>query len=234
MPSLHNCLHSMNPPMDKIYQAVIFDWDGTLIDSQAQIIGCMQAAFRYHDLQPPDASAIRYIIGLSIDKAISILAPELDFNKVNLLIDAYRSTAYAVRKPSSELFRGVKSCLAYLHQQDLHLAVATGKGRKGLDTALVSSGLQDYIIMSRCADETRSKPHPQMLEEILTDLNLKPDQAIMVGDTTYDIDMANNIGMDSVAVTYGMHDETVLRKSNPKHLINDINELKPLIVNNAI
>ena len=93
--------------------------------------------------------------------------------------------------------------------------------------------LQDYIVMSRCADETRSKPHPQMLQEILTDLNLLSEQAIMVGDTNYDIDMANSLGMDSVAVTYGMHDETVLRRSNPTHLINDITELTSLIVSNA-
>lgn len=219
--------------MTKVYQAVIFDWDGTLIDSQAQIVTSMQTAFRHNNLKPPAAPAIRHIIGLSLDKAISILAPELDFDKINSLIDAYRSNTYAVSRHSNELFQGVKSCLAFLHQQDLHLAIATGKGRKGLNAALASSGLQDYVVMSRCADETRSKPHPQMLEEILTDLNLIPDQAIMVGDTTYDIDMANNLGMDSVAVTYGMHDETVLRKSNPTHLINDITELKSLIISNA-
>ena len=216
--------------MLKIYQAVIFDWDGTLIDSQAQIIASMQAAFRHNDLQPPAAPAIRHIIGLSLDKAISILAPELDYDRIDSLIDAYRSKALSASSHTNELFEGVQSCLAFLHQQDLHLAVATGKGRKGLDLALASSGLLDYVTMSRCADETRSKPHPQMLDEILTDLNLQPSQAIMVGDTTYDIDMANNIGMDSVAVTYGMHDETVLRKSNPTHLINDITQLKSLIV----
>ncbi len=219
--------------MDKIYQAVIFDWDGTLVDSQAQIIECMQTAFRRHELVPPEPAAIRHIVGLSLDKAISLLAPDLDFDTVESLINAYRSNAYAGSRLSSDLFLGVKTCLAHLHQQNLHLAIATGKGRKGLDAALAASGLQDYIVMSRCADETRSKPHPQMLQDILTDLNLEPAQAIMVGDTTYDIDMANNLGMDSVAVTYGMHDETVLRKSNPKHLINDINELKSLIVSNT-
>jgi len=216
--------------MNKVYQAVIFDWDGTLIDSQAQIITCMQAAFRQNNLKPPEVSAIRHIIGLSLDKAISILAPELDFGRVNSIVDAYRSNAYTAGPYSNELFKDVKSCLEFLHQQKIYLAIATGKGRKGLDAALTSSGLQDYVVVSRCADETRSKPHPQMLDEILTDLNLSPGQAIMVGDTTYDIDMANSIGMDSVAVTYGMHDETVLRKSNPTHLINDITELKSLVV----
>jgi len=216
--------------MNKVYQVVIFDWDGTLIDSQAQIITCMQAAFRQNNLQPPEVPAIRHIIGLSLDKAISVLAPELDFGRINSLIDAYRSNAYTAGPYSNELFKGVKPCLAFLHQQKIYLAIATGKGRKGLDAALASSGLQDYVVVSRCADETRSKPHPQMLEEILTDLNLSPGQAVMVGDTTYDIDMANSIGMDSVAVTYGMHDETVLRKSKPTHLINDITELKSLVV----
>lgn len=216
--------------MGRRYQAVIFDWDGTLMDSQAQIVHRMQNTFRHHQLPLPSPSSIRNIVGLSMEHALRKLAPDLDHSTVNALIHAYRSGTYSSGPSTSELFPGVKTCLAYLHQQDFLLAVATGKGRKGLDLDLITSGLQDYIVMSRCADETRSKPHPQMLEEILTDLNLAPDQAVMVGDTSYDIDMANSIGMDSIAVTYGMHDQTVLQKSNPQHLINDITELQQLML----
>jgi phosphoglycolate phosphatase len=111
-------LQLMYLQMNKRYEVVIFDWDGTLIDSQAQIVICMQAAFRHHQLTPPEPAAIRHIVGLSLDKAISLLAPEIDFDMVDLLIDAYRSNAYASSRHSSDLFLGVKTCLTYLLQQN--------------------------------------------------------------------------------------------------------------------
>lgn len=215
--------------MNKDYRLVIFDWDGTLVDSQAQIISCMQSAFRHLALAPPTKSAIRYIVGLSLDQAIWRLDPELDFDTVDQLAEVYRSIALSDRDYASDLFRGAKTCLDFLRQQNRRLAVATGKSRRGLDAALVKSGLQVYFDITRCADETYSKPHPLMLEEILTDLNLNVDQAIMVGDTVYDIDMANNIGMDSIAVTYGMHDEAVLVNASPSYVVSDITELQAIV-----
>ena len=215
--------------MNKSYQVIIFDWDGTLVDSLQHIIVCMQSTFKQLELKPPDASAIRHIVGLSLERAIVQLAPELDRGTVGEIADCYRNNAMADVLHASELFPGVKTSLTLLHQQNYHLAVATGKGRTGLDAALKHSGIVEFFDITRCADETRSKPHPQMLEEILTDLNLNKNQAVMVGDTVYDIDMANNLGMDSIAVTYGMHNIEQLQASSPNFLINDITELQDLL-----
>jgi len=218
--------------MNKPYQLVIFDWDGTLVDSLQHIIVCMQSTFKQLELELPEASAIRHIVGLSLERAITQLAPELDRSAVGEVADCYRRNALANVLHASELFPGVKSSLTSLHQQDYYLAVATGKGRTGLDAALKHSGIAEFFHITRCADETRSKPHPQMLEEILTDLNLNKDQAVMVGDTVYDIDMANNLGMDSIAVTYGVHSSELLQASAPNYLINDITELQDLVSRN--
>lgn len=215
--------------MIKDYRLVIFDWDGTLVDSQMQIITCVQSAYRQLELSPPANSAIRHIVGLSLEEAISRLNPELDYHTVDQLAEAYRDIAFSDKEHASDLFHGAKDCLAFIRQQDIHLAIATGKSRRGLNAAMDASGVQVYFDITRCADETRSKPHPLMLEEILIDLNLNASQAVMVGDTIYDIDMANSIGMDSIAVTYGMHDESLLAGSSPSHLINNIGELLSLV-----
>ena len=218
--------------MSKYYELVIFDWDGTIVDSQAQIVQCMREAFLSTGFQVPDHSAIRHSVGLSLDAAISRLAPELDNATIETLAQAYRDIAFAHSNHSTTPFHGVKTSLNYLQQCDLYLAVATGKGRRGLDAALQGSGLSSYFAISRCADETHSKPHPMMLEEILTDLNMDVEKAVMVGDTSYDIEMANNIGMDSIAVTYGMHDEAHLLQYKPSYLIHDITEIQNLITRN--
>ena len=218
--------------MTQRYQLIIFDWDGTLVDSQQHIVTCMQSTFEQAGLESPEASSIRHIVGLSLDRAISQLAPELDIDAVDELAQKYRDTSFSNIRHASELFQGVKTSLISLRQQNYYLAVATGKGRTGLDRAMSNSGIADFFDITRCADETRSKPHPQMLEEILTDLNLNKDQAVMVGDTIYDIDMANNLGMDSIAVTYGMHDIEQLQASAPSYLINDFTELQDLVSRN--
>jgi len=215
--------------MSSPYQLIIFDWDGTLIDSQQHIVACMQSAFEQAKLKPPEAPAIRHIVGLSLDRAISQLAPELDYAAVDELVHLYRTTSFANTSQASELFQGVRTSLTYLRQHNFYLAVATGKSREGLDMAMTNSGIADFFHITRCADETYSKPHPQMLEEILIDLNLNKDDAVMVGDTVYDIDMANNLGMDSIAVTYGMHGIEQLQASSPSYLINNITELQNLV-----
>ncbi len=218
--------------MGQSYQLIIFDWDGTLVDSQQHIVACMQSAFEQAKLEPPKAPAIRHIVGLSLDRAISQLAPELDYEAVGKLAYLYRTTSFANTRHASELFQGVRTSLEILRQQNFYLAVATGKGRTGLDRAMSNSGIAESFDITRCADETCSKPHPQMLEEILTDLNLNIDQAVMVGDTVYDIDMANNLGMDSIAVTYGMHGIEQLRASSPSYIIDDITEIQDLVSRN--
>jgi phosphoglycolate phosphatase len=215
--------------MSRDYQLIIFDWDGTLVDSQAQIIDCVQVAFKQVGLEKPEATAIRHIIGLSLEAAFYRLVPEMNYPMVTQLADAYREQAFTNSNHATELFAGVRSGLSNLRKQGFCLAVATGKGRRGLDAALDGSNLTGLFDITRCADETRSKPDPLMLDEILTDLNIDSNKALMVGDTSYDIEMANNIGMDSIAVTYGMHDEHHLRPLNPRYLINHFSEIQDLI-----
>ena len=213
----------------RTYQLIIFDWDGTLVDSQAQIISCMQVAFERIGLEKPETSAIRHIIGLSLEAAFYRLAPQIDHSLALQLVDAYREHSFTNSNFSTELFAGVRTGLLNLKQQGFYLAVATGKGRHGLDAALNGSNLAEFFDITRCADETRSKPDPLMLDEILTDLDIHVDRALMIGDTSYDIQMANNIGMDSIAVTYGMHEAHHLRPLKPRHLINHFSEIQHLI-----
>ena len=219
--------------MHRPYDLIIFDWDGTLVDSQAQIISCMCEAFVKVGLPPPKPAAARHIIGLSLEVAASRLAPQADRQMVAALADTYRELALSNSNHSTQLFAGVGSGLQSLRQQGFYLAVATGKGRRGLDLALNNTELADIFDLTRCADETCSKPDPMMLDEILTDLDVDPERAIMVGDTSYDIEMANNIGMDSIAVTYGMHDEIHLRPFSPKYLINHFSEIQSLMGENT-
>ena len=215
--------------MSRTYELIIFDWDGTLVDSQAQIINCVQLAFEQIGLEKPKASDVRHIIGLSLEAAFYRLVPDINHSLVTQLADAYRQRSSANSNHATELFSGVRNGLLNFRTQGFYLAVATGKSRPGLDAALNGSNLTEFFDITRCADETRSKPDPLMLDEILTDMNIDADKALMIGDTSYDIEMANNIGMDSIAVTYGMHDERHLHPLNPRYLINHFSEIQDLI-----
>ncbi len=210
------------------YQLIIFDWDGTIIDSQAHIINSMQKAMADENLPMPRDDEVRHVIGLSLDSVILSLLPELNDTTVNRISDNYRRHFFA-NINQSRLFDGVAETIQDLHASGYFLAVATGKGRRGLDLALKNTGLEPFFHITRCADETRSKPDPLMLDEILTDLDLAVENAIMVGDTSYDMDMAGNIKMDCVAVTYGMHNAEHLKTSNPTYLIDSIDQLSQYV-----
>jgi phosphoglycolate phosphatase len=211
------------------YPLIIFDWDGTLIDSQAHIIDSMRGAIADQGLEVPADDAIRHIIGLSLPVAIATLLPRIDDSRVQRIADGYRRHFFRDSQRMGQMFEGVEDLVRDLHGRGHFLAVATGKGRRGLDMALQQTGLGKYFHITRCADETRSKPHPQMLEEILVDLDMSPRDAVMVGDTQYDLEMARNIGMDSLAVTYGMHDRELLQKSEPTYIIDDLAELQKIV-----
>lgn len=213
----------------KKYDLIIFDWDGTIIDSQAHITGCMKRAITDENLPVPEEQRIRHIIGLSLRRAIETLFADIDQATVQRVEDNYRQHFFSDTEPASDLFSGTAEVIRDLHAHGYYLAVATGKGRYGLDIALTKTGLKPYFHSTRCADETRSKPDPLMLDEILTDLDLQSEQAIMVGDTSYDMDMASNIKMDSIAVTYGMHDLQDLENSKPTHFINSIEQLSKYV-----
>lgn len=211
--------------LKKKYELIVFDWDGTIIDSQAHILSCMKQAFASADHMVPTDQDIRHIIGLSLASAIRKLDESLDDAEVNRIGDLYRQHFFSESAQPSELFAGAANTIEDLHAQGYFLAVATGKGRRGLDIALETTGLGQYFHITRCADETRSKPDPLMLDEILTDLDLQAEQAVMVGDTSYDVDMARNIRMDSIAVTYGMHDPDHLRNSQPTYFADSIGQV---------
>ncbi len=214
---------------DRKYPLIIFDWDGTLIDSRMHIIDSMRAAIADEGLPAPDDETIAHIIGLSLPVAISQLLPQIDEQRAQRIAEAYREHFFREEQRMVQMFEGAEELLRDLHGEGYYLAVATGKGRRGLDLALRISGLDELFHVTRCADETRSKPDPQMLDEILTDLDMQPRQAVMIGDTRYDLEMAHNIGMDSIAVSWGVHDRELLQNHNPTHIIDRLSELKELV-----
>ncbi len=201
--------------MNKKYQLIIFDWDGTLMDSTAQIINCMQLASKEVGAEQHSDADIRNIIGLGLEEAIHALYPQAKRDFIDNMAIVYRDYYLFKDKTPSPLFAGVVDMLNELREAGYDLAIATGKSRRGLEKGLDETKLQDYFPITRCADETRSKPDPQMLSEILTDYNTHPTNALMIGDSVYDLQMANNAKMASLAVTYGVHDLQRLMQQKP-------------------
>lgn len=207
------------------YSLLIFDWDGTLMDSAAHIVTCMQSAIKRLNAAPCEDEAIRNIIGLGLNEAVLTLYPEADQAFIQAIADEYRQEFLVRNQQKTELFKGTRLVLEQLQAEGYDLAVATGKSRRGLDKVLTETQLGQVFPITRCADETFSKPHPLMLEEILTDLNTDVSQALMIGDTEYDIQMANNIKMDALAVTYGVHSLERLQTFKPRGYIDRISDL---------
>lgn len=213
------------------YQLIIFDWDGTLMDSQARIVACLEAAS--DDLQVPRLTTLQYkhVIGLGLREAIVQLYPNFTEAQIIEFADRYRYHFVTANETPSGLFKDVRQMLNTLNQSGYMLAVATGKARRGLEQVLADTGLADCFHGSRCADETRSKPHPQMLEELLDEFGLAAREAIMVGDTEYDLLMAGSLGMDALAVSYGVHDKDSLLKHQPVACVDSISELSDWLLN---
>ncbi len=187
------------------YDLIVFDWDGTLMNSEARIVDCLQNAARDVGLPVPSVAASRDIIGLGLDDAMTRLFPDVSSPAQAALVEAYRVHWMDNKVTSATMFSGATSLVASLHQSGFLLAVATGKSRRGLDRALDESGLTELFHVTRCADEAHSKPHPQMLLEILTDLDTAPDRAVVVGDTEYDMQMAGSAKVDAVGIEHGVH-----------------------------
>ncbi|MDH5327531.1 MAG: HAD-IA family hydrolase [Gammaproteobacteria bacterium] len=213
------------------YELLIFDWDGTLIDSEKNIIRCMQLALEDIGAQTREPDAISHIIGLGLAEAIEALCPELKPAQRSQLVERYRY--HFLSSEPSEPFAGVAVTLNALVDRGYYLAVATGKGRVGLDKALAETGFKPHFHVTRCADETRSKPHPQMVLEIMDFVGVDAHQALMIGDTVYDLDMATNAGMDSAAVLYGVHAAEKLQACNPIVCLQSMTELLPWLEQRA-
>lgn len=215
------------------YSLLVFDWDGTLIDSKAQIVNCMQATISSLELDERTDKQISDIIGLGLEEAIRSLYPEVSAEVIKQTAQAYREHFLTKDKTPSPLFDGAKEVLNTLRDSGYDLAVATGKSRRGLDKGLIDTGLESYFPITRCADETRSKPHPQMLEEILVDFNTEASKALMIGDSEYDLQLANNTKVDALAVSYGVHGLMRLLKEAPIGFIDDIKQLPQWLTDHA-
>ena len=207
------------------YTLLVFDWDGTLIDSKTQIVNCMQATIKLLKLDTRTDKQISDIIGLGLDEAIHSLYPELQQGAIKQTAQSYREHYLNKDKTPSPLFDGVNTVLNNLKDAGYDLAIATGKSRRGLDKGLIDTQLEAYFPITRCADETRSKPHPQMLEEILVDFNTEADKVLMIGDSEFDLQLAKNTKVDGLAVSYGVHDLLRLLKQGPVGFIDDIQQL---------
>ena len=199
---------------------LVFDWDGTLMDSEAQIVTCMQAAIADLGLTPKTRDEIRNIIGLGLKEAVAGLYAQADDRLVTALADRYREH-WLAGDQISPLFPGVEATLNLLHEEGFQLAIATGKGRRGLDKVLKATALEPLC----CADETLSKPHPLMLQQIMNELGHVPAQTLMIGDTEYDMEMARNAEAHPVAVSYGVHEWSRLQKHAPLTCLDRITEL---------
>lgn len=204
------------------YKVIIFDWDGTLMDSIDKIVACVKAAANDCNIPAPTTEAIRFIVGLRLDKSMLQLFPDVSPKKRLALTAAYRQQYTSTNKLETPFYEGIECWLKSLKDAGYLLAVATGKGRDGLNRILDKFAVQDLFTVTYCADETASKPDPLMLNLILKDLGIDTSQALMVGDTSYDLEMANNANIDCLGVSYGVHSEIILNQFNPIAIVDDL------------
>ena len=204
------------------FDLVIFDWDGTLFDSVSQIVASLQWAAAQHGIELC-AEAAKNIIGLGLPEAMQVLFPQ----QVSLQpkIQASYSEHYVANSHSQHWFAGVENLLDELASQDMLLAVATGKSRVGLDRVLAQTNSANKFVATRCASETLSKPHPMMLAQLLQHTGVPASRAVMVGDTSYDLEMARNIEMPRIGVSYGVHDAQTLTQYQPLAIVDSIEQL---------
>ena len=209
--------------MTESIECIVFDWDGTLMDSEAQIVHCLHAAIADLGLEPMDDATVRNIIGLGLKEAIDALVPGRDAGFHQAFVEAYREHWFA--HDGSDLFEGARDVLQLLRSNDIRLGIATGKARRGLVRVLGETGLEAYFDATRCSDETTSKPHPQMLLEVMQELSVSPQQTVMVGDTEYDMEMATNAGAAKIAVRSGVHAEERLRRHKPLVCLDSVTDM---------
>lgn len=213
------------------YPLIVFDWDGTIIDSAATIVECIRQSALDMGLEPPEPSRASHVIGLGLQDALRQAVPDLSPERYLEFVSLYRKH-FLAREDSMRLFDGMRELLEEL-SAGRRLAIATGKSRKGLQRALQASGLEARFAASRCADETHPKPHPAMLLEILEELSIAPAQALMIGDTSHDLEMARGAGVAAVAVTYGAHPEQALAACAPLGCLGSVAELRTWLAANA-
>jgi phosphoglycolate phosphatase len=214
------------------FDLIAFDWDGTLYDSTAIIVRCIQAAVRDVGGQEPSTQQAAWVIGMGLMQALAHAAPDVPAEKYPQLGERYRHH-YLAHQNDLSLFQGVLPLLADLRQRHHWLAVATGKSRRGLDETLRMVALQGVFDGSRTADETAGKPHPLMLHELMREFGVTPERTLMIGDTTHDLQMAVNAGCASVGVSYGAHDHDAFAPFQPRFVAHSVPQLRDWLLAHA-
>lgn len=217
----------------KKYDLVVFDWDGTLFDSTAIITRCIQAAVEDVGGKRPSTEQASHVIGLNLMEALSFAAPDVPKEKYPLLGERYRHHFFA-QQEEIHLFDGVIDLLLELKRQHYWVTIGTGKSRKGLDVTLerdvqvgsASVKLATLFDGTRTADQTQGKPNPQMLFELMREFGVEASRTLMVGDTTHDLQMALNAGVDAVGVSYGAHESDFLETCKPLAIVHSVVELR--------
>ncbi len=211
------------------FKLLVFDWDGTLMDSEARIVDCVRAAVVDMGLEVPADERIRNIIGLGLSEAMNTLFPGADQALNQGIVERYRHHFLVENETPSRLFEGARETLTYLETEGYLLAVATGKSRRGLNESLEETALGDMFQATRCADETFSKPHPEMLLQVMDELGVLPDDTLMIGDTEYDMEMAANAGTRKLGVSYGVHSAERLARHRPLGVADSVRQIPGLV-----
>jgi phosphoglycolate phosphatase len=212
------------------YKLVIFDWDGTLMDSVGRIVSSMQAAASICHLDIPTTNEVKEIIGLSLPTALDVLFPTGSEEQLVSMIEQYKYQYVEGDNTPAPLFDNAVHLLSALQRENKQLAVATGKGREGLQRVLTDTETEHFFHASRCAGEVLSKPDPQMILSLLEELSVSPENAVMIGDTSHDMAMAQAAGIDRIGVTLGVHDRDVLNRYQPKAIVDSLTELQTLLL----
>ena len=207
------------------YNLLIFDWDGTVADSVHHIVTAMEAVIASSELPARSRTEILGIIGLGMQEAVATLYPDIDIALRQQMVQSYGQNYLALSTGKTLLFPKAKETLELLRDAGFLLAVATGKSRRGLERVFVETEIKHYFHTSRCADETFSKPHPQMLIEIMQSLDMKPAETLMIGDSQHDLQMAANANVASIAVSYGAQPLQYLQQFNPLTHLNCLSKL---------
>jgi len=212
------------------FELVIFDWDGTVVDSADRIVAAWLAAVRDCGMFVPEPEAVRELIGLGLDDTFHRLLPGTSRDQRARVMACYREHWALRGSHPSPMFPGTEQALKVLADTDMLLAVATGKSRSGLDREMHAHGLHPLFDASRCSDDAPPKPHPGMLLDLLDELGVEPEAAVMVGDTEYDMAMAAAAGVAAVGVRSGVHNETRLRPFSPRAVLDHVAQLPTWLV----
>ncbi len=217
------------------FKLVVFDWDGTLVDSQRYIVAAMTAAFADLDLPAPAPEAVRRVVGLRLETAAAqLLSDPEDMDTAERIARAYRRAFQSLRARGDlheTLFPGARETLALLDEPQVCLGIATGKGRRGLLSSLERHGLRDYFVTLQTADDGPGKPDPEILHRAMAEVGAERTETVLIGDTSFDMEMAANAGVRAIGVGWGYHPADELRGCGAARVIESFSELPASLAN---